>query len=85
MTDYELTTAKIRYLPKPLLQEVDDFVDFLLAKHSTDSPRVEVIAVVEHPIMAAFGAWQDDTDWDSLTAELYANRERQGTRSEVTL
>jgi len=32
MTTYEETVAKIRQLPEPLVQEVNDFVDFLLMK-----------------------------------------------------
>ncbi|MEA3487639.1 MAG: hypothetical protein U9R10_00090 [Euryarchaeota archaeon] len=37
MTVYEATTAKIRGLPEPLIQEVSDFVDFLQLK--SDSSR----------------------------------------------
>ena len=33
MTVYERTAAKIQQLPEPLLQEVSDFIDFLLVKH----------------------------------------------------
>jgi Protein of unknown function (DUF2281) len=33
MTVYERTVAKIQQLPEPLLQEVSDFIDFLLVKH----------------------------------------------------
>ena len=32
MTLHEQTIAKIRQLPEPLLQEVSDFIDFLLVK-----------------------------------------------------
>jgi hypothetical protein len=32
MTVYEHTVAKIQQLPEPLLQEVSDFIDFLLVK-----------------------------------------------------
>ena len=34
MTIYENTIAKIQQLPEPLLQEVSDFIDFLLVKHN---------------------------------------------------
>ncbi|MCK4736896.1 MAG: DUF2281 domain-containing protein, partial [Methanophagales archaeon] len=37
MTAYEATTAKIRELPEPLIQEVSDFIDFLQMK--SDSTR----------------------------------------------
>ena len=37
MTDYDATIAKIRQLPESLVQEVNDFVDFLLMKK--DSTR----------------------------------------------
>jgi hypothetical protein len=33
MTVYERTVTKIQQLPEPLLQEVSDFIDFLLVKH----------------------------------------------------
>lgn len=34
MTVYEQTIAKIQILPQALVQEVEDFVDFLMLKHS---------------------------------------------------
>jgi len=37
MTPYDVTIAKIRQLPELLVQEVNDFVDFLLMK--SDSTR----------------------------------------------
>ena len=37
MTVYDLTIAKIRRLPESLIQEVNDFVDFLLMRR--DSTR----------------------------------------------
>lgn len=37
MTVYEVTAAKIRELPEPLIQEVSDFIDFLQIK--SDSTR----------------------------------------------
>ena len=33
MTIYERTVAKMQRLPEPMLQEVSDFIDFLLVKH----------------------------------------------------
>jgi len=30
---HDVTTAKIQQLPEPLVQEVSDFIDFLLMKH----------------------------------------------------
>ncbi|MBI1880608.1 MAG: DUF2281 domain-containing protein [Chloroflexi bacterium] len=33
MTVYDLTIEKIHQLPEPLVQEVYDFVDFLLMRH----------------------------------------------------
>lgn len=32
---HDLTIAKIQQLPEPLVQEVNDFIDFLLMKHDT--------------------------------------------------
>lgn len=37
MTAHDVTIAKVRQLPEPLVQEVNDFVDFLLVKR--DSAR----------------------------------------------
>ena len=34
MTVHDQTIAKIRHLPDALVQEVSDFVDYLLSKHS---------------------------------------------------
>jgi len=34
MTIYEATIAKIRELPEPLIQEVNDFIDFLQIKQN---------------------------------------------------
>ena len=33
MTVHDVTIARIQQLPESLVQEVDDFVDFLLMKH----------------------------------------------------
>jgi len=38
-----------------------------------------------HPIMAAYGLWEDEDDLADLTDEIYANRERQTPRAEVEL
>ena len=37
MTVHDLTIAKIRQLPEPLVQEVNDFIDFLMMRR--DSTR----------------------------------------------
>ena len=36
-----------------------------------------------HPAMSAFGLWRDETDLEGLTAEIYSNRQNQGTRAGV--
>ena len=36
MTIYDLTSAKISQLPESLVQEVNDFIDFLLLKYNTE-------------------------------------------------
>jgi Protein of unknown function (DUF2281) len=33
----EATISKLQQLPEPLLQEVDDFIDFVLLKHNAGS------------------------------------------------
>ncbi|MEW6348128.1 MAG: DUF2281 domain-containing protein [Thermodesulfobacteriota bacterium] len=33
MTAHEHTIAKVQQLPEPLLQEVNDFIDFLMVRH----------------------------------------------------
>ena len=35
MTVYDVTMDKIRQLPEPLVQEVSDFMDFLLMRHDS--------------------------------------------------
>ncbi len=34
MTVYEQTISKIQQLPEPLVEEVSDFIDFLMLKHN---------------------------------------------------
>ncbi len=36
MADYDKTITRLRLLPEPLIQEVSDFIDFLLLKHNID-------------------------------------------------
>lgn len=38
-----------------------------------------------HPGMAAFGLWRDEEELATLADEIYANRQRQVSRSRVTL
>lgn len=40
MTVHDETIAKIRRLPESLVQEVSDFVDFLLAKYNRESLEI---------------------------------------------
>lgn len=35
MTVYDVTIDKLRQLPEPLAEEVNDFIDFLLMKHDS--------------------------------------------------
>lgn len=41
MTVYEATIAKIQQMPEPLVQEVQDYVDFLLTR--SDSARWQAV------------------------------------------
>lgn len=45
MSVYDKTISKIRQLPEPLIQEVNDFIDFLLMK--SDSTRAEASELAE--------------------------------------
>jgi prevent-host-death family protein len=49
----------------------------------------EILEKVErqelHPAMAAFGLWQDDTDLANLTDEIFAERLKPTTRSNLEL
>jgi hypothetical protein len=83
MIDYETILSKIRRLPEPLLREVDDFIDFLQMKRG----RVNTAATPQsaHPIMLAFGLWKDEKDLDDLVDRVYANRQRQLSRPQVSL
>jgi prevent-host-death family protein len=38
-----------------------------------------------HPAMAAFGLWGNEPDLDTLTSEIYTNRERQVSRPSISL
>lgn len=48
-------------------------------------PRIlqQVEAGKLHPAMAAFGLWRDETEFDELSAQIYANRKKQILRPEV--
>ena len=45
----------------------------------------EIEAGQAHPIMAAFGLWRDQADLATLTEEIYANRQLQGSREAIDL
>lgn len=45
MSVYDKTISKIRQLPEPLVQEVNNFIDFLLMK--SDSTRAEALELAE--------------------------------------
>jgi prevent-host-death family protein len=47
--------------------------------------RRQVEAGEVHPAIAAFGLWREEADLETLADEIYANRQRQTSRSEVTL
>jgi prevent-host-death family protein len=38
-----------------------------------------------HPAMASFGLWRDEDELADLAGEIYANRQSQPSRAEVTL
>ncbi|MCL1469100.1 DUF2281 domain-containing protein [Argonema antarcticum] len=40
MTVHDQTIAKIRQLPESLVQEVNDFVEFLLMRHNRELPEI---------------------------------------------
>ena len=40
MTVYEIIIAKISQLPEFLVQEVNDFIDFLLLKYNSELPQL---------------------------------------------
>jgi hypothetical protein len=82
MIDIEAITAKIRRLPESLIQEVEDFVDFLQARQSALPPNT---ASGSHPAMVAFGLWKDEPDLVDLTDRIYANRLTQSSRPKVSL
>lgn len=57
---------KIQSLPEPLLREVDDFVDFLLARYQLEAtPTDEYPAALMSRLSAAGGAF----DWLNDPAE----------------
>jgi len=83
MIDYETILSKIRRLPEPLLQEVNDFIDFLQMKRGRVNTAVGSQAT--HPIMMAFGLWKDERDLDDLVDRVYANRQQQLSRPQISL
>lgn len=83
MIDIDVIATKIRRLPESLIREVEDFVDFLQEKRS-NLPASEV-PPPNHPAMAAFGLWKDESDLDDLVERVYANRLAQSSRPKVSL
>ena len=61
---YTYVVEKIQTLPEPLLREVDDFVDFLLARYSPEShpARDEYSGALLARLSARAGSfdWLDD-------------------------
>lgn len=45
----------------------------------------QIEARLVHPAMAAFGLWRAEDELTALADEIEANRERQGSRSGVSL
>jgi len=72
MTVHDVTIAKIQQLPESLVQEVSDFVDFLLTRH--DSARWQLWT---HFAEAFEVAESDFTDYLS-NLEDYENRLARG-------
>ena len=56
-----------------------------LALGQNEALLSQIAAGEAHPAMAAFGLWRDEEDLATLAEEINANRERQGSRAEVTL
>lgn len=72
MAVYDVTTAKIRQLPDLLVQEVNDFVDFLLLKH--DSTRWQLWTQFSEALEIA----ESDFAEYLLNLEDYENRLARG-------
>jgi hypothetical protein len=56
MTVHEQTIAKIRRLPEPLVQEVSNFIDFLLLKQDRVAPH-SIVVTLPPPSWAAEPLW----------------------------
>lgn len=57
MSVYDETISKIRQLPEPLVQEVNDFVDFLLIKRNSD--RAELWTQITEALKIAESDFSD--------------------------
>lgn len=70
---YTNVVDKIQTLPEPLLREVDDFVDFLLARYVPETPPFndEYPAALLTRLAAAGGSfdWLNDPDEDIYSDE----------------
>ena len=67
MTVYESTIAKIQQMPEPLVQEVQDYVDFLLTRSDeerwrTVQYRAEAMAIAESEFTDYLGNLEDYED-----------------------
>jgi hypothetical protein len=68
MTVYEQTAAKLQQLPEPLVQEVSDFIEFLLVKQ--DSQRWQLWTHFSETLSLS------DSDFTDYLANLESYEER---------
>jgi hypothetical protein len=68
------------------LERTSDAAQRLALALGQDAELMQQVEADEiHPAMAAFGLWRDEADLEALAREIYANRERQGSRGKVAL
>ncbi|OCR00554.1 hypothetical protein BCD67_11250 [Oscillatoriales cyanobacterium USR001] len=66
MTIRELTIAKLQQLSEPLLQEVSDYMDFLIQKHLAKTANIQT----DEKLVEAWSQWFDEVDLkETNTAE----------------
>jgi hypothetical protein len=61
----------------------DQVYELALALGQDEDVVRQVKAGKLHPVMLAFGIWRDEPEFETLTAEIYANRRRQGSLAQA--
>ncbi|MBW4612914.1 MAG: DUF2281 domain-containing protein [Desmonostoc vinosum HA7617-LM4] len=73
MTIRETTIAKLQELPEPLLQEVNDFIDFVVHKHESQTANDKI----QSDVALAWTQWFESVDRIAATPTKLTSKSQQ--------